>query len=263
MEENNLMKILIYDDDGTSHVDTFVSALEFSFSEFRASRIIHNYRIKRVSGKDVVEGICFRDAKVFIMPGGRDIPYLRKLKGQGIANLKAFVSEGGNYFGVCAGAYFASTFCEFEKGTDIEVCGERDLKFYPGVAKGSVYPDFHYDSEVAARIVQVQLEEPFHRPGIDSILTAYHNGGCEFIMDEDSAKTNIETVGRYLDFPEKIAVVLCKFDKGKVLLSGVHPEINYKYLKGRSKYSPEQLTSLSNASEKQQEFLHTLLLLLL
>lgn len=53
-------------------------------------------------------------------------------------HLAEFVEAGGSYLGFCAGAYFAASRVEFEVGTSMEVTGERQLAFFPGVARGSV-----------------------------------------------------------------------------------------------------------------------------
>ena len=49
------------------------------------------------------------------------------LAGEGVEMIKKFVGQGGSYFGICAGVYFASGRVVFEKETDLEVDEERDL----------------------------------------------------------------------------------------------------------------------------------------
>lgn len=151
--------ILVYKDTGTSDVDVFINALNHTLNQMQLQQQVSNFEIKEVSAKDVIDGTCFKNANLLIIPGGRDIPYVEKLKGHGITNIQDFVYNGGGYFGVCAGAYFAADFCEFERGTSLEVCGERYLKFFPGKARGCVYPGFRYNSEEGARVVSVCLQE--------------------------------------------------------------------------------------------------------
>ncbi len=45
-----------------------------------------------------------------------DLPYCADLHGTGCTRIRAFVHAGGSYMGLCAGAYFGSSYCEFEKG---------------------------------------------------------------------------------------------------------------------------------------------------
>jgi glutamine amidotransferase-like uncharacterized protein len=51
-----------------------------------------------------------------------------------------FVSQGGGYLGLCAGAYYACARVEFEPGTRLEVVGDRELAFFPGIAQGAAFP---------------------------------------------------------------------------------------------------------------------------
>ncbi len=41
--------------------------------------------------------------------------------------IRDFVSEGGRYLGICAGAYFGSKEVRFDVGGPMEVKGDRDL----------------------------------------------------------------------------------------------------------------------------------------
>jgi glutamine amidotransferase-like uncharacterized protein len=47
---------------------------------------------------------------------------------------------GGSYLGLCAGAYYGSSRVVFEPGTPLEVIGDRELAFFPGIARGAAYP---------------------------------------------------------------------------------------------------------------------------
>ena len=51
-----------------------------------------------------------------------------------------YVNGGGSYLGLCAGAYYACARVEFEMGSELEVVGERELAFFPGIGRGSVAP---------------------------------------------------------------------------------------------------------------------------
>ena len=71
--------------------------------------------------------------------GGYDLGYIRALGQDGIDQVKGYVQTGGHYLGVCAGAYFASARVTFDEGGDLEVCGPRQLAFFPGEWKKCVY----------------------------------------------------------------------------------------------------------------------------
>lgn len=257
--------ILVYKDTGTSDVDVFINALNHTLNQMQLQQQVSNFEIKEVSAKDVIDGTCFKNANLLIIPGGRDIPYVEKLKGHGITNIQDFVYNGGGYFGVCAGAYFAADFCEFERGTSLEVCGERYLKFFPGKARGCVYPGFRYNSEEGARVVSVCLQETKTESLFINAETfpAYYNGGCEFIQDNNKMFRNVTVLARYKDNPDKIAIVLCQCGNGRALLSGVHPEMNYQFLIDKSRYTTTQLEVLMESSVKQQQLFNNLMGLIL
>jgi glutamine amidotransferase-like uncharacterized protein len=51
-----------------------------------------------------------------------------------------FVQSGGAYLGLCAGAYYATARVVFEPGTPMEVVGDRELAFFPGIGRGCAFP---------------------------------------------------------------------------------------------------------------------------
>ena len=257
--DNLTVTVLLYDDTGTSDTDVVSLAVKAALTSIIMRIGKSRFHVVRISAEDVIDGTCFTNADMIIVPGGRDLPYVAKLRGSGIENIKEFIEKGGRYFGICAGAYFASGFCEFEKGSDIEVCGERDLKLYPGKAKGCIYPGFQYDSENGARMINVSLTTSHEGFVSNREFPVYYNGGCEFILECQSDLPKVETIANYEDYPDKHAIVLCKYGDGRVLLSGVHPEINYAFLENKSKYSVEQLQMMSAKSQEQQKLLELLL----
>ena len=91
--------------------------------------------------RTLIDALRQEDAGILVMPGGRDKPYQEDLAGEGVEAIKEFVSGGGHYLGICAGAYFASDRVVFEKGTEMEVDEERDLKFFPGTAYGTIFKE--------------------------------------------------------------------------------------------------------------------------
>jgi biotin--protein ligase len=97
---------------------------------------------------------------MLVMPGGADLPYCRHLNGAGNQLISNFVKvQGGAYLGLCAGAYYGCSRVEFEVGSEIEVVGDRELGFYPGTARGSIYPGFDYQSEKGARAAPLKFKK--------------------------------------------------------------------------------------------------------
>lgn len=154
---------------------------------------------------------------LIVFPGGRDEPYHSNLQGAGNARIRAYVEKGGRFLGICAGGYYGAASIEFEKGSEIEVCGTRELAFFPGRALGAAYGTgvFEYESEAGSRIAPLQWE--------GGISPVYFNGGCLF--EDPEAFPSTEVVARYDDLPKRpAAIVHCHVGEGRALLSGVHPE---------------------------------------
>eukprot|EP00794_Sanderia_malayensis_P011251 gene11251-12431_t len=262
----NVKKILVYNDEGVSSVDILIKSLNSALNTVLEKE---NYNLIIVSAHDLKCLQTFDGAVLLIIPGGRDLPYVEKLNGDGTLNIQKFVCNGGAYLGICAGAYFGSEFCDFEKGTDMEVCGERFLKFFPGIASGCVFPGFEYGTENASQIVDVKISKEFMNcfssTEEENVFPCYYNGGCEFISFNNTNTTNnVEIIAKYNDMSNKNAIVLSKVGMGKALLSGVHPEMYYEHL-DTSKFSghEEKLDLLKKSSQKQQALFHGLMKIIL
>lgn len=72
------------------------------------------------------------EAALYVIGGGYDLGLIKALGPEGTNKIQQYVQQGGSYLGICSGAYFASNYIEFDKDGPLEVCGDRQLKFYPG-----------------------------------------------------------------------------------------------------------------------------------
>lgn len=201
------MSILVYADDGVSPF-----SLQETLATFR--KLFPHDQVKSVTRDLVCDQPWQEETTLFIIPGGRDVPYDRNLRGVGTKQIRHFVENGGAFIGICAGAYFASREVIFEKGTSLEVHETRELQFFPGAAIGTVFPShrFEYGTERGAHAAPVQFEE--------TLLPLYYNGGCYF---SQAASHPVKVLGTYQE--GEAAVISCKVGKGKALLSGVHFEV--------------------------------------
>lgn len=171
---------------------------------------------------------------MLVMPGGADMGYCRTLNGAGNRRITQFVRNGGRYLGLCAGGYYGSKSCEFEVGDKtMEVIGDRELAFYPGICRGGAFPGFVYHSEAGARAAEVEVAEDALTTGtgtVPSTFRSYYNGGGVFVDAASLADKGIEVLAGYT---EKLnvdggegaaAVVYCKVGNGAAVLTGPHPE---------------------------------------
>lgn len=205
--------IFVYSGEGAGMRST-LSALE----ALRAS-LPRAVAVSPLATADLLAGGWAGSAALLVMPGGADLPYNRDLAGAGNALIRAFVSDGGAYLGLCAGAYYGCARVEFEPGseTGMAVVGPRELAFFPGAAVGAAVPGFAYESEAGAAAVSVVWRELGAPRGADTPPNAaqppwrsvrdYCNGGPVFTRadgeawDEDDCFTagglRVEVLARY------------------------------------------------------------------
>ena len=212
--------IYIYQDKGVSKVSCFLLEQDLK-------KIFPKKEIKRINALDVIENAWEKDAQAFLMPGGADVYYKKHLTRTGIYNIQRYVKDGGCYLGICAGAYFAADSIEFSKNTPLEIVEERDLGFFPGIARGPLFSPYFYDSHQGAVLAFLESVSPAKKS-----FPVYYNGGCYFV--EAGKKKNIHVLYHYQDFRRsslKAAIILCHVQKGKAILSGVHPEYTWEAVK--------------------------------
>lgn len=168
------------------------------------------------------------------MPGGADVGYCRTLNGEGNRKISAYVNKGGAYLGLCAGGYYACKRCEFEAGKKgMEVCGDRELGFYPGICRGLAFPDFVYHSEAGARAAELSVnKEALSTVGgaVPETFRSYYNGGGVFVDAEKYKDQGVQVLASYTERLHvesgegTAAVVYRKVGEGSVVLTGPHPE---------------------------------------
>jgi biotin--protein ligase len=236
--------VYVYEDAGVSE-ESLAQTLH-SLQELLAPR----YLIKTLNAKEVIANQWAKDAALFVMPGGADLPYLKKLKGQGNQNIKEYVQAGGAYLGFCAGAYYGASAIEFDKGGALEVFGQRELGFYPGVAVGPILAPYVYHSAKGARA-------PIITPTIPGLkkTAVFYNGGGTFL--NPSQYPGIKVLAYY---PKgEAAVVEAKVQKGRAILSGVHPEYSANLIDEKEPELEVIKCSLQRDHQARAAFLKALL----
>lgn len=185
------------------------------------------YDVQLVSPKSLRDdpwpGVC----ALLVFPGGRDLPYQHDLGELANRRIREWVEGGGKYLGFCAGAYYASGRVEFEVGTPLEVVGDRELRFFPGTCRGTVFPGFAYDTEAGVRQVGITLNRTAwrdHWSQSPEAASVWYNGGGAFHGVEEWGP-NVVSLAEYTDVPGRpSAGVRCKVGQGVAVLWAVHPE---------------------------------------
>lgn len=228
-----MKQILIYKDFGADPIG--VSCVVESLRQASFDR---SYAIGFADRHLLKDPAWRQDACLLIFPGGRDIPYQRALQGPANKHISDFVRSGGGYLGICAGGYYGSASIEFEKGFPLEVVEDRELKFFPGVARGSAYGggEFCYRTGKGGRIARLELASR-------EKTAAYFQGGCAFVDAEIYPAVTV--LARYCDIDgAPPAIVQCQVDKGRAVLSGVHPEYGALHSGVGAQLGPEQCAAL-------------------
>ena len=216
----NRNKIYIYSDDGCSDVETLELLLKFWFSDIGID-------ISKIDADGVKKGKLDNKVLAFFMPGGKADNYYIKLLDFGNKKIRDYVANGGIYFGICAGAYYACREVQFEDKTEsLYAKGQYGLDLLNCVAKGTLYKELGISKFVKnpSSMAVVDLHDNVRG---EKYASLYH-GGPFF----DEIEENFETIADYVLYGKKDmkkhAIISSKFGKGKVLLSGVHFEIGPK-----------------------------------
>ena len=116
----------------------------------------------------------------------------------------------------------------------MEVIGERELAFYPGVCRGSAFSGFVYHSEAGAKAVELEVSKTaLSRGPVPDVFRSYYNGGGVFVDAPKYRDRGVEILASFtanldVDSGEgKAAVVYCKVGDGAAVLTGPHPEYVY------------------------------------
>ncbi len=193
------------------------------FSLYSTQNYFTCYNIKLVTAKHIIKNGIPNTVHLFVMPGGADRFYAKKLNGLGNSIIKQYVEQGGTYLGICAGAYYGCSNIEFQKGTINEICQKRELSFLNGDAIGciaDIAPT--YDQTLkSASITLIKI--------MDSKIPTLYWGGCYFNIDKDSSTHIIATYDNIKNQPP--AIIYCPIGKGQAILSGVHFEVSSIALK--------------------------------
>ena len=187
------------------------------------STLLPEHNVTFCDADDIIGGILDNTASLFVMPGGADLYYCEKLNGKGNHAIKEYVENGGNYLGICAGAYYACREIEWAKNTGQEITGRRELGFIDCKAVGPVY-DFIENGDVNSSWDNVTTLET--KDGQCSVI---YKGGPLFF---DTGNPDIKTLGYYKDLPENpAAVIYTQVGKGNVILSSPHIEFDQEAYK--------------------------------
>jgi glutamine amidotransferase-like uncharacterized protein len=180
-----------------------------------------------VRGQDI-RGGCLDDYDVLMWPGGHYPAYWGEVGPEGKAEIQEFVSGGGGYLGICAGAYYAADYMVWmDDGDypppDYKVEGDAEnLDLFPGVAYGPIF-EIADRPEPGWAMTEINLVDQTHpiTESMSNPMTMLYAGG-PYLNPYDNASVSI--LGEY-DVTGTAAIVACAYGEGRVFLIGPHGEI--------------------------------------
>lgn len=235
--------IYVYNDKGVSQ-----KSLEQTISTFH--KLLKNYPVKTINAQQVKEGSWSKNAILFVMPGGFDLPYVKKLNGIGNEIIKNYVINGGSFIGICAGSYYASSYVEFDKNGTLEILGNRELGFFKGNAVGPVLAPYDYKTQSGSRAAMIHTNLPNAKK-----IRVFYNGGGFFKNAENYPNTSVVAT-----YNNKLpAIILINYSKGRVLLSGVHFEYDPYLLNSKNEYIKQIISPLLKHNVSREIFFYHLM----
>ena len=173
------------------------------------------YRVLYVNSK-LSDYSVFDEAAVWIQPGGQSVEAANDMGPVLMARIQQFVHDGGGYVGFCAGMFLATNL--------IGTSGVPGLGMMPGTESEFLKND------PGPTIIQIT------RPNEgNEVRSVYYSGGPVIdISAEDQKLFGVKVLARYSD--GTLASVSAPYGKGKVVLSGFHPEASsaWKFLRGKT-----------------------------
>lgn len=207
---------------------------------------------RTVGPKGLIEGgLDLKRDDVLIMPGGKSWVYLRNLKEAGGQIIRDFVAKGGGYFGICAGAYYATarrigkglkagtgTNGALEespetRGLDAASGGTPDegIPYGIGLLDGAAY-DGESFKESGYRNGMRWFE--MLQEGWKSFYKILMLGGPSFhFTAQERALKKITVLANFAVGRKQPGMIYFNYGAGRVFLSGPHPEVEeHRYFWG-------------------------------
>ena len=162
------------------------------------------FRVKFV-GPSLNDYTVFDRAKLWVQPGGTSVTAAGAMGPALMQKVREFVANGGGYVGFCAGAFIST-----------KNVGQSDSIGY-GMIPGET--ELLVQSGNDHRMLLVTLPD-------GSTRWEYYAGGPYFKVSDEALKAvDGEVIARYPD--GSIAGVHAHYGKGKVAVTGFHPEAGF------------------------------------
>lgn len=174
----------------------------------------HGRSYKVIYERDILNGSLNKGAfHTLVMPGGKSWIYIENLGDKGAQEILKFVNAGGNYLGICAGAFYATSHRQGPNPTPVPY----GIGLLTGIA-------FDGTALKTPPFKGGMLDFQFFLTGFNKSYRILLLGGSSFQITPEEMK--IKKIQIYSQFaPNFPAMVAFDFGKGKVFLSGPHLEV--------------------------------------
>jgi glutamine amidotransferase-like uncharacterized protein len=152
----------------------------------------------------MIDFSVFNEATLWVQPGGVASTASAAMGPELLSHVREFIKNGGGFVGFCAGAFIATT-----------LVGQTENEGY-GLIPG----------QTELFIKEGQDHKMLTVTTLDGDREMYFAGGPHFIVTEEELKSvQGEITARYAD--GRVAGLQAHFGKGKVSVSGFHPEAGW------------------------------------
>lgn len=153
----------------------------------------------------------FKDAVLWMQPGGNAINAARALGPKGLKLIRDFVSEGGGYVGFCAGAFMTDTTTDYKGNVP-------GLGFVPGTQDYFKVPG----NDDEAVLVNVNWRGKMRQ-------MYFNHGGYFDFQNSSQPYTVLAWYENNPGLPRLPASVFLNWGHGKVAVIGAHPEATFAW----------------------------------
>lgn len=203
--EDGIITVGIYSDNGAA--EGCVIAAEKMFQWM-------NYSTQRITANTINSG-SVSNIDIFYFPGGSSGPYRSDINREGRERIKSMVLSGGAYIGTCAGALYA---CE-KQLWEGQVITNGQLGLFSGSGVGPNPEIFAYP-KIGMCKINLNKNHPTVKNMPDTCWVMFYNGPYFSIGSNDNSTSGIG----YYDKTGRAAIIACNYGKGRVFLTGPHPE---------------------------------------
>jgi len=202
-------EIAVYTDNGLGAWEDGIKAFE-NFLDWKG--ISH----ERVTAADVNTLNLSDYYQAIYFPGGYAYYYKIEIDSAGLQHIRDLVAGGGGYIGICAGAYFACDSIDWEEDGLLDY----PLDLYDGVARGAIDAIAPWDNYTMTTI-GMYANNPINQYEPAQEVMLYYGGSV--FKPHQGFSTDTLTV--WADYYDSLAAVNFSYGEGRVVLMGMHPEI--------------------------------------